>query len=149
MVMKTNEMIVASLAGTTVMTAFSELMSKAKNSNYNEAEILGELLNSITPLSKTQARLAGWITHYGIGVVFAALYDLYLKQTQAEANTGSGTVYGFLSGLAGVGVWKSTFKMHPNPPGVDLKTYYPQLVLAHIVFGLVTALTYRAIKSNN
>ncbi len=139
----------ASLAGTTLMTAFSELMSKAKGSNYNEAEILSELLNRITPLSKPQARLAGWIAHYGIGVVFAALYDLYLKQTQAKANAASGTVYGFLSGLAGVVVWKSTFKMHPNPPGVDLKTYYPQLVLAHIVFGFVTAVLYQSIRNSN
>ncbi len=139
----------ASLAGTTLMTAFSELMSKAKGCNYNEAEILGELLNRITPLSKTQARLAGWIAHYGIGVVFAALYDLYLKQTQAKANAASGTMYGFLSGLAGVRVWKSTFKMHSNPPGVDLKTYYPQLVMAHVIFGLITAITYNTMKTKN
>jgi uncharacterized membrane protein YagU involved in acid resistance len=147
--MKTNKMLMASLAGTTLMTVFSELMSKAKGSNYNEAEILGELLNRITPLSKTQARLAGWLAHYGVGVVFAAMYDLYLKQTQSKANVASGAVYGFLSGLAGVGVWKSTFKMHPNPPGVDLKTYYSQLVLAHIIFGVVTASTYNAIVKGN
>ncbi len=143
--MKTNQMIVAGLAGITLMTTFSELMSKAKGSNYNEAEILGELLNRITPLSKSQTRLAGWLAHYGVSVVFAALYELYLKQTNTRANAKSGAVYGFLSGLAGVVVWKSTFKMHPNPPGVDLKTYYPQLVLAHVVFGLVTAATYRSI----
>jgi len=147
--MKTSRMIAASLAGTTLMTAFSELMSKAKGSNYNEAEILGELLNRIIPLSKTQARLAGWVAHYGVGVVFAALYNLYLKQTNFKATSFSGSIYGFLSGVAGVGVWKGTFKMHPNPPGVDLKTYYPQLVIAHIIFGVVTASTYNAIKSNN
>jgi hypothetical protein len=144
--MKTNEMIVASLAGTTLMTGFSELMSEVKGSNYNEAEILGELLNRITPLRKTQARLAGWLAHYGVGVVFAAMYDLYLKQTNSKANVVNGSLYGFLSGLAGVGIWKATFKMHPNPPGVDLKTYYPQLVLAHVIFGLVTASAYQAIK---
>lgn len=144
--MKANKMIVASLAGTTLMTAFSELMSKVEGSNYNEAEILSELLNRITPLSKTQARLAGWIAHYGIGVVFAALYNLYLRQTQTKVNAGTGAVYGFLSGLAGVVVWKLTFKMHPKPPGVDLKTYYPQLVLAHVIFGVVVALTRKTIK---
>ncbi|WP_342645909.1 hypothetical protein [Mucilaginibacter sp. CSA2-8R] len=145
--MKTNQMIVASLAGTTLMTAFSELMSKVKGSNYNEAEILGKLLNRITPLSKSQARLAGWLAHYGAGVVFAAMYQLYLKQTNTKANATSGLAYGLLSGLAGVGIWKTTFKAHPNPPGVDLKTYYPQLVLAHVIFGLVTAAAYKTINT--
>jgi hypothetical protein len=140
-VMDTKQVAAAALTGTSLMTLFSEVISKLKGSNYNEAQILGELLNRITPLNKTQAQAAGWVGHYTVGVGFAAVYAAYLKATRRKPTLLNGLVYGALSGLAGAGIWHATFKAHPNPPGVDLKNYYKQLVLAHVVFGAVASLT--------
>jgi len=131
----------AAVTGTTLMTLFSEAVSNIKGSNYNEASILGQLLNRITPLNKKEALLAGWAGHYTVGLAFAAAYAAYLKKTNSNPTLLNGAVYGALSGLAGAGIWHATFKAHPNPPGVDLENYYKQLVLAHVVFGLAAALT--------
>lgn len=135
--MDTKSIAAAAVTGTTFMTLFSEAVSKAKGSNYNEAKILGELLNRITPLNKQQAQIAGWVGHYAVGMAFAAVYAAYLEKTKAKPGLFNSIIYGALSGLAGAAIWHATFKAHPNPPGVDLKNYYKQLVLAHVVFGVV------------
>jgi hypothetical protein len=137
------KVLVAGVTGTTFMTLFSDVVSKVKGSNYNEAEILGELLNRITSLDKQQSRIAGYVGHYGMGQVFAAAYVAYLKKTNTKPNLLNGALYGALSGVAGAFIWHSTFKAHPNPPCVDLKNYYKQLVLAHVIFGVSAALVLR------
>lgn len=141
--MDTKKVIAAALTSTSLMTLFSEAVSKVKGSNYNEAQILGELLNRITPLNKKQAQAAGWLGHYAVGVGFAAVYAAYLKENRRKPTLLNGAIYGALSGLAGAAIWHATFKAHPNPPGVDLKNYYKQLVLAHVVFGVAAAATLR------
>lgn len=144
--MNFKDTIAANFVGTTLMTLFSEVVSEIKGSNYNEAEILGELLNRITPLQKSQARAAGYLGHYGVGLGFAAVYVAYLNKTKAKPNLLNSVAYGALSGVAGAFIWHATFKAHPNPPGVNLKNYYKQLVLAHVVFGVGAAMALRNSK---
>jgi hypothetical protein len=138
--MKATEIIAAGITGTTFMTLFSEVVSEMKGSNYNEAEIIGQLVNRITGLEKQQARAVGYAAHATVGVSFAAIYAAVLKSAKVRPNLFNGLVYGLSSGLAGVLIWHATFKAHPNPPGVNLKNYYKQLVLAHLIFGVFTAL---------
>ncbi|WP_345950686.1 hypothetical protein ABDD95_04375 [Mucilaginibacter sp. PAMB04274] len=144
--MKIKDVLTANLVSTTLMTLFSEAVSKADGNTYNEAKILGELLNRITPLNKRQAQIAGWIGHYSVGVGFAGVYAAYLEKAKAKPTLVNGLAYGALSGLAGAFIWHATFKAHPNPPGVNLKTYYKQLVLAHIVFGLSAAVVLKKLE---
>ena len=141
--MHTKSIVTAALTGTSVMTLFSEIVSNLKASNYNEAQILGVLLNRITPLNKKQAQIAGWVGHYAVGIAFAAVYAAYLNKAKRQPGILNSIAYGALSGLAGAAIWHATFKAHPNPPGVDLKTYYKQLVLAHVVFGITAGATLR------
>jgi hypothetical protein len=146
--MNTKEIIAAGVTGTTFMTLFSDAVSKLKGSNYNEAQILAELLNRVTPLSKPQAGAAGWAGHYGMGLAFATAYATYLKAAKTKPTVPNSIAFGVLSGLAGVFIWKATFKAHPNPPGVDLKNFYKQLVIAHVVFGATAALVLGKQDSN-
>lgn len=141
--MKAKEILAASIVSTTFMTLFSDVVSKFKGSNYNEAEILSELLNRVSPLNKQQSRAAGWAGHYAVGVGFATVYAAYLKKTRSKPNLLNGLVFGALSGLGGALIWHATFKAHPNPPGVDLKNYYKQLVIAHIIFGACAAMVLK------
>ncbi len=140
--MSIKRILTAAVTGTTFMTLFSEVVSKLDGNNYNEAKILGELIDRITPLNEKTSQAAGWIGHYGVGVLFAAGYDEFLERTGTKPSILNGAVYGALSGLVGAAVWHSTFKAHPNPPGVNLKKYYKQLVIAHAVFGIAASLTY-------
>jgi hypothetical protein len=142
-VMDIKQVTAAAVTGTTLMTLFSDVVSKVKGSEYNEAKILGELLNRITPLSKDQSRVAGWLGHYAVGIAFAAVYAAFLERNKRKPTLLNSIIYGALSGLAGAGIWHTTFKAHPNPPGVDLKNYYRQLVLAHVIFGITAGATMR------
>jgi hypothetical protein len=144
--MNIKQILTAAITGTTCMTLFSEAVSKVKGDEFNEARILGEMLERVTPLQKDQAHVAGWAGHYAVGTVFASLYHSYLKASGARPNMINGLVFGTLSGLAGAAIWHTTFKAHPNPPGVNLKSYYKQLVIAHAVFGAAASLTYPAKK---
>ena len=146
--MKTKEIIAAGVTGTTFMTLFSEVVSQVKGSNYNEAEIIGELVNRITGLKKQQARATGYAAHYTVGVGFATVYAVLLKTAKARPNVLNGMAFGFLNGLVGAAIWHVTFKAHPNPPGVDLKNYYKQLVLAHVIFGVFAALALPQRREN-
>ncbi|MDT3402161.1 hypothetical protein [Mucilaginibacter terrae] len=140
--MGVKQVIIAGVTGTTLMTLFSEALSRVKGHNYNEAEILSELLNRVSPLNKQQSRVAGWIGHYGVGAMFATMYDVYLNKSNTKASIINGAIFGALSGLTGAAIWHTTFKAHPNPPGVDLKNYYKQLIVAHVIFGVAAAIIY-------
>lgn len=144
--MEAPKIITADIVATSCMTLFSHVVSELKGKQFNEAEILSELLNRVSPLTKQQTRVAGWTSHYAIGLVFAALYVQYLKIAGKRPNVINGSVFGALSGLGGALVWKAFFRMHPNPPDVDLKSFYKQLVLAHVVFGAAAALAIPADK---
>jgi len=144
--MNSNKTLAAGLAGTTFMTLFSEAVSRIEGSNYNEAEVLGELFNRITPLNKAEARVAGYTGHYIVGLGFAVVYSAYLNKFKTKPSILNGIVYGALSGIAGAAVWHAAFKAHPNPLGVKLGNYYQQLVLAHIIFGVSAALVLQTKK---
>jgi hypothetical protein len=141
--MKVFPFLTAGVAGTALMTLFSEAISTAKRHNYNEAKLLGKLLDRVTPLNARQSEVGGWIGHFAVGIAFAGIYAAGLETTKSRPNALNGLSYGALSGLAGAIIWHSTFKAHPNPPGVDFKNYYKQLVLAHVVFGLTAAAVLR------
>ncbi len=145
--MALTRIIGAGTAGTAVMTLFSYAVSKAARKNFVEPVILGELLNRTLIPKKSNAKLAGWGTHLGIGLLFTAAYDGYLKLKATKPNLANTLILGVAGGSAGVAVWHGTFKAHPNPPGVDIKNFYRQLMIAHLVFAAGVAITYKL--SNN
>lgn len=142
--MNLRKILTASTTGTAVMTLFSYAVTKAAKKNFVEPVILGQLLNRITTLNKNIAVAAGWASHLGVGVLFTAVYDKYLLLKKTRPTLANALLLGSLGGLTGIAVWHTTFKAHPNPPGVDLKNFYKQLFLAHLIFGAGVALTYEA-----
>ncbi|MCC6412062.1 MAG: hypothetical protein IT270_10410 [Saprospiraceae bacterium] len=129
------------------MTLFSYLVSRSENRNYREPEVLGELINRFPiNFSKTQTQIAGWVAHYATGVGFEVLYSQLWKQKKIKPSLASGALLGAASGVAGILVWKAAFKAHPNPQPKNLKKYFGHLMLAHVVFGVFSALTYKSQK---
>lgn len=137
------------IGGTTVMTGFSYLVSKATGKNFMEPVILSQLLNRITPIGKRDSRIAGWAAHYGVGILFDAVYEEYLELRKTKPTLANALFLGAISGLTGIAIWHATFKAHPNPPGVDLKNYYRQLFIAHLVFAGGTALTRKLLDKKD
>ncbi len=142
--MQTGKVIISSLVGTSAMTLFSYLASGVVNKNFREPEILGQLANRLPHgASKKYAQVVGWCAHYATGILFEVVFSALWKRKKIKPSTASGAVLGAASGLAGVIVWKGVFEAHPNPPPKDLKRFFGHLVLAHVVFGVFSALTYK------
>ncbi len=142
--MQIGKILISALVGTSAMTLLSYLVADSKNKNFREPEILGKLINRLPePNSKELTQRAGWGLHYGIGILFVLFYNQLWKQTNVKPSITSGILLGGASGVVGVTGWKLMFATHPNPPAKKLKPFFGHLVLAHIVFGVFSAITHK------
>lgn len=142
--LKPGKIIFAGITGTSFMTAFSYLVSESKKENFREPELLGKLLYTILPdLSKRYSHLTGWNLHYLVGVMFALAYSGIWEKTTVKPSLKSGLIFGLLSGVLGLSIWKLCFEIHPNPPKISFKKYYGHLLVTHLVFGLFTTIAYQ------
>ena len=145
--MKTKETLISGLTGTTFMTLFSYLVSMVAKENFSEPERLGQLSHRLLPvLNKKQSQASGWAEHYGVGLIFAAAYVTLWENKKPEPSFKNDLLIGGVSGLIAVGIWKTTFKLHPLPPRLSFDQYYTQLVPAHVVFAIFAGLGYRMLK---
>jgi hypothetical protein len=136
---KKNSMIrilTAALLGTSAMTAVSYAISRKKNKQFREPDLLAKLLNRMIPdLEKRNAQLSGWLIHYGVGLLFSAIYDRVWAKAKMDPTLRSGLLLGGISGAAGALVWKTIFTLHPHPPANDRENFYGHLITAHLIFG--------------
>lgn len=135
------------IAGTSMMTLFSYMVSVAAKENFSEPEHLATLIHRLLPQTKKLSKVQGWTAHYLVGLVFAAVYTELWERRKLKPSALNALMLGAVSGAVAVGVWKLTFKMHPSPPWIKYNKYYAQLVPAHIVFALFATLTYRQLKA--
>lgn len=132
------------IAGTTVMTAGSELMSVLFQENFREPEHLETLISRLVPhLSPKAKTIAGWGAHYAMGIVFAAIYVELWECRKIKHSIKNGLILGTLSGLLGYLIWKATFKAHPLPPWINYSHYYLQRIPAHIIFAVAATIAYK------
>lgn len=141
--------LLSSVMGTSTMTLFSYAASEKKHEQFKEPVLLHKLFRrGLLSLSGKRngrgSRFDGWILHYVAGFLFSTAYDRIWKETKVAPSIPSGIILGAISGLAGIAIWDLTFRMHPNPPKVNIKDYYKHLMAAHVVFGIFAALGYRA-----
>ena len=148
--MKISKVVSVGATATTFMTLYSYILSEIKDEHFREPEILGQLLRRLIPLIKKKyTRAAGWQAHYLVGILFAAVYIYLWSKKGITPTVKNGLLFGGISGLIAMGVWKSVMKMHPNPPLLHFKKFYMQLLPAHIVFGLAATLSYNnSLKQN-
>lgn len=140
----------AALTGTTVMSAFSYIVSKKENKQFREPELLNKLISRMPMEVRTSKEsIVGWAVHYIVGLMFCTLYDrIWQRLTPAERML-TALPIGAFSGIVGAIVWKSTLKLHPFPPIIGYKKYYLHIVLAHVVFGAFAGFGYNLAKRDN
>jgi hypothetical protein len=141
---KPTEVILSGIAGTSLMTLFSYLVSETNKENFREPELLGKLLHrALQTETKENSHFAGWNLHYLVGVMFAFAYSRIWEKTTIKPSVKSGSILGLVSGILGMTIWKICFTIHPNPPKINFKKYYGHLLITHVIFGVFTAIAYK------
>lgn len=132
---KTN-LVSSTAAGITLMTVFSYIVSALADDNFKEPELLAVLMKRLGGnWNKPLYLLAGWQLHYLVGLLFVSVYTYLWERNYLKRDLKNGLFLGFLSGIIGIGFWNATFSLHPNPPKIQLKKYFAQLLVAHLLFG--------------
>ena len=139
------EIIVAALCATSTMTLFSYLISESFRKLYKEPLLMQFLMTSFdVELSGRQKVIASWLIHYFIGLLFVVCYYLpvWLECSWYTISMMSGLLFGCIIGGIGIAGWEIMFKLSQANPPVDRKGYYLQLFVAHVIFGLTTAVIH-------
>jgi len=144
MIMTAVRILSGAMIGTSFMTLFSYIASGITNRHFKEPVLLNQLLRYFR-YCKTlkESSLAGWIVHYSIGTLFLISSHFIWRSTSAGPGLPSGSLHGLMYGLTGIAGWHLIFKLHPNPPSIELNRYYLHLLAAHIIYGGGAAAGYR------
>lgn len=137
------KIILGVLVGTSLMTLCSYFFSHLLNKQFREPVLLHQLLERSLMLDKPKIPAwIGWLLHYSVGISFVILYHFFWHSTAVDPNATSGLLLGLASGLLGVSGWLFFFWIHSEPPSIDFKTFYLQLIVVHLIFGLGATFGY-------
>jgi len=132
----------STLTGTSLMTLFSYVMSDMRRKQFREPVLLNKLLYRTYVLRIPSDHPAGWIIHYGVGLLFNILYWIVIDYHGYRPGLFLFVVLGAISGILGCLVWEVTFQLHPDSPRTNFREFYGQLFFAHVLFGFGSWLPY-------
>jgi hypothetical protein len=139
--------LLSALVGTSVLTAFSYLVSGRGKKNFREPELLGLFLKRLRPgVSRGTAEISGWLLHYTLGCGWGKFYH-HLEKGAGKPESNFPLFFGCGSGLVAIGSWHAVFVRHPSPPDIDLKAFYLQLFFGHVLFSLAVSVTDRLARA--
>ncbi len=144
--MEITRLIGAGIVATTLMTAFSYILSNLLNRQFREPELLNIVLSrsDFFRLELSKNSSAGWILHFLIGWLFIWIFEMVWKLEFVSLSIISGFILGLAAGIIGVLGWKLFFYLSKNPPETNWNIeYYIQLIIAHIIFGVSAAVIYQ------
>jgi hypothetical protein len=128
-------------AATAAMTAFSYIVSNIKDQNFREPMLLADYARRDLGTSKKLSKPLGWVVHYGVAIGFTVGYQLLLGLARMQPTVKNGTLFGAAAGVTGNLSWKNLFDAHLVPPRTDKKRFYAQLLVAHLIFGIILSKT--------
>jgi len=138
------KIILATIAGTSVMTAFSYLASEAFNKLWKEPVLLNLVVaKANVELTPRRKSIFGWVIHYAIGLAFVLCYEFVWNNFDIDPTWFCGLIFGIISGLIGIFSWFLMFKLPEEKPKIKFKHYYLQLFIAHIFFALTVIAVYK------
>ncbi len=147
--MKIFKILISGVVSTAFMTLYSYVKSCYHDKQFIEPQLLQGLLEfkgNFYSVKRSSIPIKGWIAHLAVGVFFTIVYN-YLWQSQNKSpNKKQGFLLGTITGLIAVVVWKKTFDWHPNPPKIDYYHFYRQLIVAHMIFGIVVAISFKRLR---
>lgn len=136
--------LLATVAATSLMTAFSYMVSEAFRELYKEPLLLQYLMTRFKiGIKGTMKVIAGWTLHYFIGLLFVLIFHFLWKSGLIEISWLVGLIYGAIIGIIGIGGWVVMFILSNYKPRIDFKGYYLQLFIAHMIFAITIILVYK------
>ena len=150
-IMEFKKVFFSSILGTTAMTIFSYVVSEVMSDNFREPDVMSFFFKNLSKTFLQYGTYLGylaWAIHYIIGFSFVFIYVKLWDNNTLKPNIVSGIFLGAIAGIFGIIGWYITFKIHPNPPIVNLKNFFIQLFFAHIVFGIFAMIGYNLVKKS-
>lgn len=133
----------SSIAATSTMTMFSYAFSFLTGTNLREPHILAQLTSRLMPWqAKKKNIITGWLLHYAVGLLFTEMYIQFWKNSSPNTEKRTGLIFGGLVGLAAILIWKFTLLVYPFPSAINFGLFSINLFLGHLVFGIISALTF-------
>ncbi len=137
------QILLSSIAATSVMTYFSYAVSASAREVYKEPVLLTYILTALhLELSPNFKIILGWFLHYLIGLFFVSGYHLLWLNEFLEISWPASILLGVISGIIGIISWVILFEIIPQKPNIDFKGYYFQLFIAHIIFSIIAFIVY-------
>jgi len=141
--------ILATIAGTSVMTAFSYFASEVFNKLWKEPVLLNIVIAKANiELSPARKSIFGWAIHYIIGLAFVLCYEFVWNNFDVDPTWFCGFIFGIISGFVGIFSWYFLFRIPNDKPKIKFKQYYLQLFIAHIFFALTVIAVYKIFDYN-
>lgn len=144
--MKLSKFIVSAIVGTSFMTLYSYIIAKKENKKFLEPQLLNELIDgseNLPDVNQPKTNPAGWIAHYGVGLLFIATYYVFWKKSLQKPGIAKGLFIGAASGILAILSWEIMFTLNKNPPKNDRLGYYRQLFIAHLIFSVTALYGYK------
>lgn len=146
------KIIIAGIAGTSLMTLYSYYRAKKEHQEYVEPVVINKLIDNskaLPEIDNTDTHPAGWALHYATGIFFIGGYYILWRNALNRPTNYKIIFMGAVSGVLGIIIWKTLFSSHDNPPYNNRMGYYRQLLTAHIVFAVVAVSTYKLLEENS
>ncbi|WP_373055772.1 hypothetical protein [Zunongwangia sp. H14] len=136
--------LLSAFTATAVMTIFTYICAAVRHSQFKPPELLNQLSSSAStiPLKVGKNNVLGWIIHFAIGLAFVLIFEWIWNNFSVETSILSGAVFGFFAGIVGIGGWKTMFAINTDPPNIELRSFFIQLLVAHILFGITAAVVF-------
>lgn len=138
------QVIISTIAATSVMTLFSYIVSASARELYKEPVLLTYILTFLGIKTSIPAKnILAWVLHYLIGLAFVVCYHYLWTYDILNLSWPVAFLLGAVSGIIGIAGWIILFAIVPKKPNIDFKGYYIQLFVAHVFFGVTAFAVYK------
>jgi hypothetical protein len=138
--------ILAGIVSTALMTLTSEILALLLRKPYYVVRTLASMLDLKSPRKDPPPRKQyGWaiVIHYGIGVVFAYIYQWAIHSNKIDLDPVHSLLFGAGLGIVAIIGWRIFFAIHPDPPPYSFPLYLMIIWTGHVVLGIALFYLYR------
>jgi hypothetical protein len=127
------------------MTAFSYMLSGILKKNFKEPQFINILIDRIRKKKDIVKRehVTGWLIHLSIGILFVQMFKICSFIFYMPLSVMTAVIFGIIAGINGACSWSLILRIHPHPPAINRLLFYSQLVVAHVIFGMVMVIILR------